>query len=141
MQEHATACLGHDRGFLVTTECRKCQDRLLLVLGRGRGILVATEFLSGSVSQHGSQILSHRNCHNMGVLVLSRDDVATEVSLSRPRRSRREVRAVTGAWLRPRDFSPGQKIVVSLQDFMEWCHDRVSYVVTEFWPRPKGLLS
>ena len=73
MKEHATACLGRDRGFLVTTECRKCQDKLLLVLGRGRGILVATEFLSGSVSQHGSQILSHRNCHNMGVLVLCRD--------------------------------------------------------------------
>ena len=24
---------------------------------------------------------------------------------------------------------------------MEWCRDRVSYVATEFWTRPKGLLS
>ena len=24
---------------------------------------------------------------------------------------------------------------------MEWCRDRVSYVTTKFWPRPKGLLS
>ena len=23
---------------------------------------------------------------------------------------------------------------------MEWCCDRVSYVATKFWPRPKGLL-
>ena len=40
------------------------------------------------VSQHGYEILSHRNYHNMaflvatGVLVLYRDDVAIEVSLS-----------------------------------------------------------
>ena len=47
-----------------------------------------TEFLFGSVSRHGPQILSHRNCHNMaflvatGVLILYRDDVAIEVFLS-----------------------------------------------------------
>ena len=35
----------------------------------------------------------------IGVLVLYHDDVATEVSLSRPRWSRQEVRVVTGAWL------------------------------------------
>ena len=63
-----------------------------------------------SVSRHGSQILSHRNRHNMdflvviGVLVLCHDDVTTEVSLSRLRRSRREVKVTKGAWLRPRDF-------------------------------------
>ena len=57
------------------------------------------------MSRHGSQILSLRNCRNMdfhvviGVLVLCRDDVGTEVSLSRSRRSRREVRVATGAWL------------------------------------------
>ena len=62
------------------------------------------------MSRHGSHILSHRNCHNMaflvatGVLVLYRDDVATEVSLSRLRWSRQEVRVATGSWLRPRDF-------------------------------------
>ena len=55
------------------------------------------------MSQHGSQILSHRNCRSMaflvvtGFLVLFRDDVATKVSLSRPRRSRQEVRVDTGA--------------------------------------------
>ena len=60
--------------------------------------------------RHGSQILSHKNYRNMaffvatGVLVLYHDDVATKVSLSRSRRSRREVRVATGAWLRPRDF-------------------------------------
>ena len=74
------------------------------------------------------------------VLVFCRDDVATEVSLSRPRRSRREVRVTTGAWLRTRVFRSQQKIVVSRHDFMEWCHDRVSYVAIEFWPRLKGLL-
>ena len=62
------------------------------------------------MSQHGSQILSNRNCRNMaffvttGVLALCHDDVATEVSLSRPTQSQRDVRVVTGAWLRPRDF-------------------------------------
>ena len=71
------------------------------------------------MSRHGSQILSHRNYRNMaflvatGILVLFRDDVAIEVSLSRPRRSRREVRVVTGAWLRPRNFMLRKKIVVS----------------------------
>ena len=56
------------------------------------------------------QILSHKNCRNMaffvatGVLVLCRDDVATEVFLSRSRRSQREAKVATGAWLRPRDF-------------------------------------
>ena len=40
------------------------------------------------MSKHGSHILSHRNCRNIafpvatGVLVLYRDDVVTEVSLS-----------------------------------------------------------
>ena len=99
----ATTCFGRDRGFLVTKEFKKCQDKLLLLLGRNRGFLVATEFLSGSMSrqeipllQHGSHILSLRNCRNMAflvatrVLVLCRDDVATEVSLSR-----REVRVGT----------------------------------------------
>ena len=48
------------------------------------------------VSRHGSQILSNGTCSNMaffvatGVLVLSHDNIATEVSLSRPRRSRQE---------------------------------------------------
>ena len=43
------------------------------------------------VSQHGSHILSNRNCRNIvffvatGVLVLCHDDVAIEVSLSRQR--------------------------------------------------------
>ena len=47
------------------------------------------------------QILSHKNYRNMavfvatGVLVLYRDDVTTEVSLSRLRQSRREVRVAT----------------------------------------------
>ena len=65
------------------------------------------------------QILSHKNCRNMAffvvtrVLVLCRDDVATEVSLSRSRRSRLEVRVAIGAWLRPRDFRSRQKIIVS----------------------------
>ena len=30
-----------------------------------------------------------------------------------------------------------QKVVVSRQDFMEWCRNRVFYAATEFWPRPK----
>ena len=50
------------------------------------------------MSQHDSQVLSNKNCRNMaffvatGVLVLCCDDVATEVSLSRQRRSQQEVR-------------------------------------------------
>ena len=85
--------LDHDREFMVVTE-------FFLVLCRDRNNYVTTWF----------QIFSHKNCCNMaffvttGVLVLCRDDVATEVSLSRPRQSRREVRVATGAWLRPRDF-------------------------------------
>ena len=65
-----------------------------MVMGRDKGFLVATEFFPGSVSRHGYQILSHRNCRNMaflvatGVLFLYRDDVVIEVSLSRSRRSR-----------------------------------------------------
>ena len=85
--------LGGDREFLVETE-------FFLVLCRERNNCVMTWF----------QILSHKNYRNMafffatGVLVLYRDDVTTEVSLSRLRQSRREVRVATGAWLRPRDF-------------------------------------
>ena len=53
--------------------------------------------------RHGYQILSHKNGRNMaffiviGVLVLCRDDVSTEVSLSQSRWSRRKVRVATGA--------------------------------------------
>ena len=81
------------------------------------------------MSRHGYQILSHRNCSNMaflvatGVLVLCRDDVTTEVSLSRPRRSQREVRVVIRAWL-------GQEISGRNRKLL--CHDRVFYVVIEF---------
>ena len=79
--------------------------------------------------RHGYHILSHRNCRNIaflvatGVLVLCRDDVTTEVSLSRPRRSQREVRVATGAWL-------GQKISGRNRKLL--CRDRVFYVVIEF---------
>ena len=52
--------------------------------------------------------------------------------MSRSRRSRQEVRVAIGAWLRLKDFKSQKKIVVSQQDFMEWCRDRV-------WPRPKDL--
>ena len=86
------------------------KNKLLLVLGCDREFLVATEFFSGSVSRHGSQILSNKSCHNMdffvtiGVLVLCRDDVATEVSLSRSRRRRQEVRCHDRAWPWARNF-------------------------------------
>ena len=81
---------------------------LLFWVATGNSWLRHSSFLvlcrdRNSVSRHGSQILSHRNCRNMtflvatGVLVLCRDDVVTEVSLSRLRRSRREVRVATGA--------------------------------------------
>ena len=48
----------------------------------------------------------------IGVLVLYCDDVATEVALSRSRRSRRGVMVVIRAWLGQRNFRSRQKIVV-----------------------------
>ena len=62
------------------------------------------------MSRHGSKILSNKSCRNMtffvatGVLVLCSDDVAIEVSLSRPRRPRQEVRCRDRAWLWVRNF-------------------------------------
>ena len=86
-------------------------------LGSDRGFLVETEFLFGSVSrqkilvsQHGSQILSHRDYRKMaflvvtGILILCRDDVVTEVFLSRPRRPRQEVRYRDRVWPWVRNF-------------------------------------
>ena len=94
------------------------------------------------------------------MVTLCRDHVATEVPLSRSRRSRLEVKVVTGAWLRPRNFRSQHKILLSRQDFMGLCRDRVFSVVTEFgqdqrvsyrdriflgcdrvWPRQKGFVS
>ena len=101
------------------------KNRLLLVLGRYREFLVAIEFFLVLCRDRNNcvaswfNILSHKNYRNMaffvaiGVLVLCRDDVAIEVSLSLPRRSRREVRVAIGAWLRLRDFRSRHKIVVS----------------------------
>ena len=60
-----------------------------------------------------------------GVMILCRDDVLIEVSLSRLRRSRQDVKVATGALLRPRNFRSRQKSVVSRLDFMECCRDRV----------------
>ena len=54
----------------------------------------------------------------IGVIVLYRDDVAIEVSLSRPRQSQLEVRVTTGAWL-------GQEI--SSHDRKLLCRDRISW--------------
>ena len=75
------------------------KNRLLLVLGRKREFLVVTEFFLVRCRDRNNcvvaqfQIISHKNCHNMAffvvtrVLVLCRDDVATEVSLSQLRQS------------------------------------------------------
>ena len=91
------------------------KNMLLLVLRRDRNSW-STEFFLALCRDMNKcvatwfQILSHKNCRNIaffvatGVLVLCRDDVATEVSLSRSRRSQREAKVATGAWLRPRDF-------------------------------------
>ena len=55
-------------------------------------------------SRHSSQILSNRTYCNMAffvatwVLILCRDDVATEVFLSRPRWPRQEVRCRNRVW-------------------------------------------
>ena len=85
--------LRRDRGFL-------CRDRAFWFC------VVTMGFVS-------RQDLVLVGCSWVAVVVaLCRDNVATEVPLSRSRRSRQEVR-VTGAWLRPRNFRPRQKIVVS----------------------------
>ena len=76
------------------TEGRKGQDRVL----------------SGFVWLHGSRIFNNKSCRNMaflvttGVLILYRDDVATEVSLSRSRRPRQEVRCRDRVWPWERNF-------------------------------------
>ena len=38
---------------------------------------------------------------------------------------------MTGVWLRSRNFRSRQKILVSRQDFIELCRDKVFYVVIE----------
>ena len=43
--------------------------------------------------------------------------------------------------VRSRDFRLRHKNFLSRLDFMGLCRDIVFYVVTKFWPRPKGLLS
>ena len=63
--------------------------------------------------------------------VFCHDNVATEVPLSRLRRSRQEVRVTTRSWSRTRDFVSRQRFIVSRQDFTELCRDRVFYVATE----------
>ena len=66
--------------------------------GSQQGIPSRDRVLSGSVTQHGSQIFCNKSCRNMtflvatGVLILYCDNVATKVFLSRPRQPRQEVR-------------------------------------------------
>ena len=75
------------------------KNKLLLVLGCDKEFLVAKEFFLVLCCGRNNcvvtwfQMLSHKNFRNMAffivteVLVLCRDDVTTEVSLSLPRRS------------------------------------------------------
>ena len=88
--------------------CRKCLKgycRFGQVLGRNRGFLVMTEFLvlcrdKGSLCHDMVIRLQaiawsrHSTCHD-SALFLCCDDVATVVSLSRPRRPQQEVRCCT----------------------------------------------
>ena len=66
------------------------------------------------------------------MVALYHDNVATEVPLSQPRRSRQEVRVTIGAWLRLRNFMSRKKFLVPRQDFMGFCYDRVFSTVIEF---------
>ena len=98
------------------------KNKLLLVLGRDREFLVTIEFFLVLCNNRNNyiatwfQILNHTNCRNIDffvvtrVVVLCRDDVATKVSLSRLRRSQREVKVAKGAWLRPRDSGCDKKL-------------------------------
>ena len=62
-------------------------------------------------------------------------------SLSRSRRSRQEIRGCDRVWSRLRNFLSRQRILVSRQIFLEWCHDRVFSVATGFGQDQEFFLS
>ena len=50
-KKSATACLDHDRGFLVTTKGRKCQEQATVGFGSRQRIPFREKVLSSFVSQ------------------------------------------------------------------------------------------
>ena len=93
------------------------------ILGRDRVLVWLCVATGIPVSRHGSQILSNRTCCNIaffvvtGVLILCRDNVATEVFLSQPRQPRQEVRCRDRVWPWARNFMSQQSIFVTPQKY------------------------
>ena len=120
--QHRFSCRdrdNHDKGSGVAA----CCDRF----GLGRDFLfmkqkfyVATEF-----SQ--SQELLCRD----SVLLLCRYYVKTKVFLVTTETVTTRDQGCDRAWLRPRDFMSRQKFIVSQQDFIELCRNRIFFVATE----------